>query len=74
MPMRLRKLIGTVLMLILVVVWALAAMAIAQGRVTELPWLWQTVSYVLLGSLWVVPAAFLIRWMERPDKPREPSR
>lgn len=68
MPQRLRKLIGTVLLLALVVFWALAAMALAQGRVTELHWALQTVCYVLLGSLWVLPAAFIIRWMERPDK------
>lgn len=68
MRQRVRKFIGTVLMLVLVVVWALGAMALAQGRVTDLPWAWQTVSYVLLGTLWVIPAAFLIRWMERPDR------
>ena len=70
MPQRLRKLIGTVLLLSLMVFWALAAMAIAQGRVTELSGLVQTVAYVLLGTLWVIPAAFLIRWMERPDRPK----
>lgn len=68
MPQRLRKLIGTVLLLVLVISWALMAMAVAQGRVTELPWAWQTVSYVLLGILWVLPAGALIWWMERPDR------
>lgn len=68
MPQRMRKLIGTVLMLTLVVVWALVAMALAQGRVTELPWIWQTVCYVLLGIAWVLPAGLLVSWMERPDK------
>ncbi|MEW6256855.1 MAG: DUF2842 domain-containing protein [Pseudomonadota bacterium] len=68
MPQRLRKLIGTVLLLVLVVIWALGAMAIAQGRVTDLPWAWQTVSYILLGTLWVIPAGLLIRWMERPNR------
>lgn len=68
MPQRLRKLIGTVLLLALVVFWALMAMAVAQGRVTELSWWLQTVSYVLLGILWVIPAGALIWWMERPDR------
>lgn len=71
MPQRLRKLIGTVLLLTLMSVWALGAMVIAQGRVTELHWALQTVSYIFLGMFWVVPAALLIRWMERPD--RKPS-
>lgn len=68
MPQRLRKLIGTVLLLILVVVWALCAMAFAQGRVTELGWALQTVCYVILGVAWVIPAGLLIRWMEKPDR------
>ncbi|MBB6309750.1 DUF2842 domain-containing protein [Xanthobacter tagetidis] len=68
MPQRLRKFIGAVLMLILVVVWALGAMTIAQGRVTELHWALQTVCYVLLGTLWVIPAGALIWWMEQPDR------
>ncbi|WP_029002456.1 DUF2842 domain-containing protein [Azorhizobium doebereinerae] len=68
MRQRVRKLIGTVLLLVLVVVWAIGAMALAQGRVTDLPAGWQTVSYVLLGILWVIPAALLIRWMEKPDR------
>lgn len=68
LPPRLRKLIGAVLLVILVVVWALMAMALAQGRVTELAPLWQTVCYVLLGTLWVIPAGLLISWMEKPDR------
>ncbi|MEP9353453.1 DUF2842 domain-containing protein [Xanthobacter sp. KR7-65] len=68
MRQRMRKLVGTVLMLVLVVVWALSAMALAQGRVTELGWALQTVCYIILGMAWVIPAAVLIRWMERPDK------
>lgn len=70
MPQRIRKLIGTALLLILVVVWALGAMVVAQGRVTELHWALQTVCYVLLGTLWVIPAGALIWWMEQPDRPK----
>ena len=68
MPQRLRKFIGAILLLALVVFWALGAMALAQGRVTELHWALQTLCYVLLGTLWVVPAAVIIAWMERPNK------
>ena len=68
MPQRIRKLIGTVLLLLLVVFWALSAMAFAQGRVTELGWFLQMICYTLLGAFWIVPAGLLIRWMERPDR------
>jgi hypothetical protein len=64
MTIRTRKLIGTVAMLALVIVYALAAMAFAQGRITEAPAWLQAVLYALLGLLWIIPAALLIKWME----------
>jgi len=68
MPPRLRKLVGTFLMVILVLGWALGAMGLAQGRVTTLPAFWQFVAYFILGIGWIVPAAVLIRWMVRYDR------
>ncbi len=63
-----RKLIGTVLILVFVCVYALVAMALAQGRITDAPKLVQTVAYIALGLAWVLPLLPLIRWMERKDK------
>ncbi|GAB4069942.1 DUF2842 domain-containing protein [Ancylobacter sonchi] len=71
LPPRLRKFIGTCLILILVIVWSLGAMALAQGRVTTLPGFWQFIAYVVLGIGWVVPAALLIRWMQKGDRKPE---
>lgn len=65
---RSRKFVGTVLMVLLVLCWALAAMALAQGRVTTLPAFWQFLAYVVLGAGWIVPAAVLVRWMLRHDR------
>jgi len=65
---RVRKFIGTVLMVVLVVVWALGAMALAQGRVTTLPAVWQFFAYVVLGIGWVLPAGIVIRWMQKHDR------
>jgi magnesium-transporting ATPase (P-type) len=65
---RTRKLIGTTLMIALVILWALAAMAIAQGRIQEAARVWQMAYYIFAGLGWVVPAGLLIRWMERPDR------
>lgn len=62
-----RKLIGTVAILVFVCVYALVAMALAQGRITEAPKLVQTIAYVVLGLAWVLPLLPLIRWMERKD-------
>lgn len=71
MRKRQRKLIGTVVLIVFVCLYAVMAMALAQGRITEAGTFWQTVWYIVLGLAWVLPALPLIRWMERPD-PGEP--
>jgi len=66
-----RKLIGAVALIAFVVVYALAASALAQSRpLQEASALWRTIGYVVLGLAWTVPAGALIRWMERPDPRR----
>ena len=63
MPIRLRKLIGTALLLALVVVWALVAMALAQSpAIRDSTWL-SLAYYVIAGMGWVLPAMPLVRWM-----------
>jgi hypothetical protein len=64
---RTRKLIGTVLMIVLVLGWALFFMALAQGRIAEASRLWQGLYYVVAGLGWVIPAGVIIKWMSRPD-------
>jgi predicted membrane channel-forming protein YqfA (hemolysin III family) len=63
-----RKLIGTVVILVFVCVYALVAMALAQGRITEAPKLVQTFAYIALGLGWILPLLPLIKWMERKDE------
>lgn len=67
MAQRWRKLIGTLVILPYILTYALVAMALAQGRITDAPKLWQTVAYIALGLIWVVPLLPLIKWMERKD-------
>ena len=68
MPRRFRMFLGAVLMPLLVIVWALLAMALAQGRVREAAEGWQMLYYVVAGMGWIIPAGLLIRWMQRPDR------
>ena len=68
MGIRLRKLIGTVVMLAFIIFYALFAMAVAEGRITQAPKLLQTVAYIVLGLIWIVPLMPLVRWMAKPDK------
>ncbi|MDJ1156910.1 DUF2842 domain-containing protein [Chelatococcus sp. SYSU_G07232] len=67
MRRRARKLVGTVILLAFVCVYALVAMALAQGRVQDAPKLVQMIFYVTIGFAWILPAFPLIRWMERRD-------
>jgi Protein of unknown function (DUF2842) len=67
MTIRTRKFIGTIALLVLVVVWSLMGMTVAQT-----PWLansgWlQAIFYVVAGIGWVLPAMPIISWMARPD-------
>jgi uncharacterized protein DUF2842 len=66
---RTRKLIGTIILLVFLAVYAWAAMAIGAGRITLASHWAQLAYFVAAGLLWVIPAGLLIRWMQRPDQP-----
>jgi predicted membrane channel-forming protein YqfA (hemolysin III family) len=68
MGMRSRKLIGTVVMLGFIGFYALFAMAVAEGRIRDASTAVQTIVYIVLGLVWVLPMLPLIRWMNKPDK------
>jgi len=68
MPIRLRKLIGTLALLVLVIVWTLLAMALAQSPTIRDNSLLSVAYYVIVGIGWVVPAMPLVSWMARPDR------
>jgi hypothetical protein len=67
MPARIRKLIGTVVLLLFLTLYAWVAVMIGAGRITMAPHWVQFVYFLAAGLLWVLPALFLIRWMQRPD-------
>ena len=68
MPIRIRKLVGAVALLVLVIGWALLAMAFAQMPVIKANAVVETIYYVVAGLGWVPVAMPLIKWMSRPDK------
>jgi hypothetical protein len=67
MNARTRKLIGTVVLLVFLALYAWTAAAIGAGRIMLAPHWAQLAYFVAAGLAWVVPAALLIRWMQRPD-------
>jgi len=68
MSMRTRKLIGTVALLLLVTVWGLLAMALAQSVLTDINGFVAAIFYVVAGLGWVLPAMPIVSWMARPNK------
>jgi uncharacterized protein DUF2842 len=67
MSIRARKFVGTVALLVLVSVWGLLAMALAQSVLTNISGFVAAIYYVIAGLGWVLPAMPLISWMARPD-------
>ena len=65
MPLRLRKLIGTILLLLLVAVWSLLTMALAQSALTDINGWIAAAFYIVAGLGWVLPAMPLVSWMSR---------
>jgi hypothetical protein len=68
MPIRTRKLVGTIALLVLVAVWSLTAMALAQAPLLAGSRSLQALYYVVVGIGWVLPAMPIIAWMSRPDR------
>jgi Protein of unknown function (DUF2842) len=63
MPIRLRKLIGGIVLIALVVGWALLAMALAQLPAIKANAVVETIYYVLAGLGWLLLAMPLVKWM-----------
>ena len=71
MPIRLKKLVGTVLLIALVIVYALVATTVAVARLGEAGPLAHFAFFLLSGLLWILPAMAIIKWMmvgPRPSK------
>jgi len=67
MSIRARKFVGTVALLVLVCLWGLLTMALAQSVLTDINGFVAAIYYVVAGLGWVLPAMPLISWMTRKD-------
>ncbi|GJD72990.1 DUF2842 domain-containing protein [Methylobacterium goesingense] len=67
MRRRTRSLIGTIVMLAFIIVYAPLAMALADSRISQTPAPVQAILYALLGIAWIFPLMPLISWMGRND-------
>jgi hypothetical protein len=67
MTVRTRKFIGTIALVVFLVLYALTAMVYTATHLEGASLLHQLVIYVVAGLAWVIPAGFLVSWMQRPD-------
>lgn len=70
MPIRLRKFIGMIALVVLVIVYAFVAMVIAQYKLPEAARWVQMTYYVVVGLAWIIPAGVIIKWMQKPVAPK----
>jgi len=67
MSIRARKFVGTIALLMLVCLWGLLTMALAQSVLTDINGFVAAIYYAVAGLGWVLPAIPLISWMSRKD-------
>jgi hypothetical protein len=61
-----RKLIGTLGLIVLLIAYPLAVAGLLGGWLAALPG-WASIPiFIVLGLIWFVPAAWVIRWMVKP--------
>lgn len=67
MSTRMRKLIGALALLAFLTVYALMAMLVAVALEVNGSRVAQLLYYPLAGLLWVLPAGWLVKWMQQPN-------
>ena len=66
MLIRLRKLVGTVLLVVLVLVYAIVATIVAVAQLSQSGPLVHLAFFLISGVLWILPAMGIIKWLILP--------
>ncbi|HWU25729.1 MAG TPA: DUF2842 domain-containing protein [Rhizomicrobium sp.] len=70
MTPRIKKLIGAVVILIWLPIYALAAAGIGTHVLPRAYWLVALLYYALAGTLWIIPIGLMLPWMHRESTGR----
>jgi hypothetical protein len=73
MQPRLKKLIGTIALLLWLCVYALIAMGIGVRVLPHAGVLVTALYYALAGTLWIVPVGLMLPWMHREARKKANS-
>jgi hypothetical protein len=68
MTVRTKKLIGVVLILLWLVVYAFIAMNVALAVLPKANWIVELLYYAVVGLAWIIPIGLLLPWMHREPK------
>lgn len=68
MSPRIKKLIGTIVTLLWLPIYALAAMGVAAHLLPRATWYGAFAYYAIAGTLWAVPIGLMFPWMYREPK------
>ena len=66
MSIRVRKLIGTIVLIVFLAIYSLIAMVGASAPIINGNKFAELMYFIVAGVLWVIPAAVLIKWMQKP--------
>jgi hypothetical protein len=68
MPIRLRKLIGGIALVVYSIAFYWLAISIAIARLPGLATGWHLLFYALTTVIWFIPAAALVWWIQAPQR------
>jgi hypothetical protein len=68
MSPRIKKLIGTLVMLVWLVIYALIAMGVGVHLLPHANGLVTFLYYAIAGTLWIVPIGLMLPWMHREPR------
>lgn len=71
MPVSLKKLIGTILLIILVIVYSVIAVLWASANLGESGPGVRLLFFFFSGLLWILPAMGIIKWLMIPPRPKQ---
>ncbi len=66
MPIRMRKFVGTIVLMIFIPLYCLFAAALGDVALQKASGIVQAVYFVVAGLLWVLPAGLIVTWMVKP--------
>lgn len=66
---RMKKLIGTILILIWIAIYSLVVMRLAVDILPGANWLVSLLFYASAGLLWIIPVGLAFPWMNRDARP-----